>query len=109
MLFNLWSTCVTQTNNEQTRTESTTQATTFDSFDSYMSPTSAQLTTISLESTTMNNSSTSCQLENQPSTSHDTPNTLILPTRRSLTSVLEDVIKWPVQQVSKSNRKRIYS
>ncbi|CAI6370783.1 unnamed protein product [Macrosiphum euphorbiae] len=106
MLFNLWSTCVTQTNNEQTRTESISQATTFDS---YMSPTSAQLTTISLESTTINNSSTSYQLENQPSTSHDTPNTLILPTRRSLTSVFEDVIKWPVQQVSKSKRKREYT
>ncbi|KAF0718546.1 HTH CENPB-type domain-containing protein, partial [Aphis craccivora] len=112
MLFNLWSTCVTQTNNEKTRTESISQATTFDSIDSYMSPTSAQLTTISLESTTMNNSSTSCQfcqLENQPSTSHDSPTTLILPTRRSLTSVFEDVIKWPVQQVSKSKRKREYT
>lgn len=101
----MWSTCVTQTNNEQTSTESTSQATTFDSFDSYMSPTSAQLTTISLESTTMNNSSTSCQLENQLSTSHDTPNTLILPTRRSLASVFEDVIKWLVQQYQNQKEK----
>ncbi|KAF0709990.1 hypothetical protein FWK35_00033470 [Aphis craccivora] len=62
-----------------------------------LTPNNSELITTSYFSTS--------ESQNKASTSHDT-NILILPTRQSLKSVFENVVKWPIQEVSKSKRKR---
>lgn len=96
----MWSKCASEIDNGQT-SESTTQ---ISITISNISPPPIQLILNNSEPTTTSYFSTS-ESQNQSSTSHDT-NTLILPTRWSLKSVFENVVKWPVQQVPKSKRKK---
>jgi len=105
--------CANEIGNGQT-SESTTQIPIINFYmssisipNSYISPTPIELIVNNSELTTTSYFSTN-ESQNKQSTSHDA-NTLILPTQRSLKSVFENVIKCPVQQVSKSKRKRKYT